>query len=46
MKLRLGIEESVVKYFKSRLNISICNENINKLNTEIRGYENDLILLK
>ena len=46
IKLRLGLEESIVKYFKSKLNIEICRENISKLNSEIRGYENDLILLK
>ena len=46
LKLRLGIEESIVKYFKSKLNIGICNENINKLRMEINGYENDLLLLK
>ncbi len=46
IKLRLGLEESIVKYFKSKLNIEICRENISKLNTEIRGYENDLRLLK
>ena len=46
VKLRLGLEESIVKYFKSKLNIEICRENISKLNTEIRGYENDLRLLK
>jgi len=46
LKLRLGIEESIVKYFKSKLNIGICNENINKLRMEVRGYENDLILMK
>ena len=46
LKLRLGIEESIVKYFKCRLNIKICRENISKLNMEIRGYENDLILMK
>ena len=46
IKLRLGLEESIVKYCKSKLNIEICRENISKLNTEIRGYENDLRLLK
>tara|TARA_R110002072_G_scaffold292497_2_gene461183 strand:- start:187 stop:645 length:459 start_codon:yes stop_codon:yes gene_type:complete len=46
IKLRLGLEESIVKYFKSKLNIEICRENISKLNIEIRGYENDLRLLK
>ena len=46
IKLRLGLEESIVKYFKCKLNIEICRENISKLNTEIRGYENDLRLLK
>lgn len=46
IKLRLGLEESIVKYFKYKLNIEICRENISKLNTEIRGYENDLRLLK
>lgn len=46
IKLRLGLEESIVKYFKSKLNIEICRENISKLNTEIRDYENDLVLMK
>ena len=46
LKLRLGIEESIVKYFKCRLNIGICNENISKLRMEINGYENELLLLK
>ena len=46
LKLRLGIEESIVKYFKSKLNIGICNENINNLRMEINGYENDLLLLR
>ena len=46
IKLRLGLEESIVKYFKCKLNIEICRENILKLNTEIKGYENDLRLLK
>ena len=27
IKLRLGLEESIVKYFKSKLNIKICREN-------------------
>ena len=45
IKLRLGLEESIVKYFKSKLNIEICKENISKLNTEIRGYQNDMRLL-
>jgi len=26
LKLRLGIEESIVKYFKCKLNIGICYE--------------------
>tara|TARA_R110002074_G_scaffold172907_2_gene335541 strand:+ start:171 stop:629 length:459 start_codon:yes stop_codon:yes gene_type:complete len=46
LKLKLGIEESIVKYFKSKLNIGICNENISKLRMEINGYENELLLLK
>ena len=46
LKLRLGIEESIVKYFKSKLNIGICNENISKLRMEINGYENELLLIK
>tara|TARA_R110002049_G_scaffold126409_1_gene282458 strand:+ start:130 stop:588 length:459 start_codon:yes stop_codon:yes gene_type:complete len=46
LKLRLGIEESIVKYFKCKLNIGICYEEIRKINMEIKGYENDLILMK
>ena len=46
LKLRLGIEESIVKYFKSKLNIGICNENISKLRMEINGYENELLLIR
>ena len=46
IKLNLGIEESIVRYFKNLLNINICKGEINKLNIEIRGYENELILMK
>ena len=31
LKLRLGIEESIVKYFKCKLNIGICYEEIRKM---------------
>ncbi|MBC8305875.1 MAG: hypothetical protein H8E55_60190 [Pelagibacterales bacterium] len=46
LKLRLGLEESICKYFRCRLNIGVCFDEISKLNTEIRGYENDIRLLK
>ena len=46
VKLRLGIEESIVKYFKSKLSIEVCREDISKLNMEIRDFENTIILLK
>ena len=46
VKLRLGLEESICKYFRCRLNIGVCFDEISKLNTEIRGYENDIRLLK
>jgi len=36
LKLRLGIEESIVKYFKCKLNIGICYEEIRKINMEIK----------
>ena len=46
VKLNLGIEDSIIKYFKNLLNIEVCKVEINKLNMEIRGYDNELILMK
>lgn len=46
IKLNRGIEESICKYFKCKLNIQSCSVEIDKLQMEIRGYENDVFLLK
>ena len=46
VKLNRGIEESICKYFKCKLNIQSCRVEIDKLQMEIRGYENDVFLLK
>ncbi len=42
---KIGLEETIIKHFKFVFNKKICNENIMKLQTEIRGYDNDLMLL-
>ena len=46
LKLRLGIEESIVKSLKCRLNIDLCLKEIEERKMEIKGYENDIILIK
>ena len=46
LKLRLGIEESICKYFKCVMNIELCNKEIIDRRMEIKGYENELRLLK
>ena len=46
IELNRGIEESICKYFKCKLNIQSCRVEIDKLQMEIRGYENDVFLLK
>ena len=46
LKLRLGVEESIVKSLKCRLNIDLCLKEIEERKMEIKGYENDIILIK
>ena len=46
LKLRLGIEESIVKSLKCRLNIDLCLKEIEERKMEIKGYENDIIFIK
>ena len=46
LKLRLGIEESIVKSLKCRLNIDLCLKEIEERKMEIKGYENDILLIK
>tara|TARA_Y100001954_G_scaffold25373_1_gene23096 strand:+ start:583 stop:1056 length:474 start_codon:yes stop_codon:yes gene_type:complete len=46
LKLKLGIEESICKYFKCVMNIELCNKEIIDRRMEIKGYENELILMK
>ena len=46
LSLEYGIEESIVRFLKCKLNIELCNKEINERGIEIRGYENELRLLK
>ena len=45
LSLEYGIEESIVRYLKCKLNIDLCNKEISDKRIEIRGYENELRLL-
>ena len=42
---KIGLEETIIQHFRCLLNKQICNEQIDKIKTEIRGYENELRLL-
>lgn len=45
LSLDYGIEETIVKFLKCRLNIDLCKTEINQRNLEIKGYENEIRLL-
>lgn len=45
LSLDYGIEETIVKFLKCRLNIDLCNTEINQRKSEIKGYENEIRLL-
>jgi hypothetical protein len=45
LSLDYGIEETIVKFLKCRLNIDLCKTEINQRNLEIKGYENEIKLL-
>jgi hypothetical protein len=42
----IGLEETIVKYFKNKLNIEMCISEINDRKREILGYENELRLIR
>lgn len=46
LKLKMGIEESIVSFFKGKLNIELCKREIENRKLEIKKYENELYLLK
>ena len=43
LKLRLGLEESICKYFRCRLNIGVCFDEISKLNIKL-SYHNVMMI--
>ena len=45
LSLDYGVEETIVKFLKCRLNIGLCNEEISKRNLEIKEWENEIRLL-
>ena len=45
LSLDYGVEETIVKFLKCRLNIDLCNTEINQRKSEIKGYENEIRLL-
>lgn len=45
LNLDYGVEETIVKFLKCRLNIGLCNEEISKRNLEIKEWENEIRLL-
>jgi hypothetical protein len=45
LSLDYGIEETIVKFLKCRLNINLCKTEINQRSLEIKGYENEIKLL-
>ena len=46
LKFKMGIEESIVSFFKGKLNIDLCKREIENRKLEIKKYENELYLLK
>jgi len=45
LPFKIGLEETICKYFKCKLNISNIQKEINSRMMEIKGYENELRLL-
>lgn len=45
LSLDYGIEETIVKFLKCRLNVNLCKTEINQRSLEIKGYENEIKLL-
>lgn len=45
LSLDYGVEETIVKFLKCRLNIDLCNKEISKRKLEIKGWENEIRLL-
>lgn len=45
LNLDYGVEETIVKFLKCRLNIDLCNKEISKRKLEIKGWENEIRLL-
>lgn len=45
LSLEYGIEETIVKFLKCRLNIELCKTEINQRKLEIKGYENEIRLI-
>ena len=46
LPFKIGLEETICKYFKCVLNIQNIQSEINSRVMEIKGYENELILMK
>ena len=45
LNFKIGLEETICKYFKCKLNIQKIQNEISSRMSEIRGYENELRLL-
>lgn len=45
LNLDYGVEETIVKFLKCRLNIDLCSKEISKRKLEIKGWENEIRLL-
>ena len=46
LEFSLPLEDVIIKHFKCVFNSMMCREQISKLQTEIRGYDNERYYLK